>query len=63
MADSKGFLIPAKYWSDADLSLSEKGKQITLRFPKELYQQLQKEAERMGISVNALISIILNDYL
>lgn len=24
MADSKGFLIPAKYWSDADLSLSEK---------------------------------------
>ncbi|WP_270361409.1 toxin-antitoxin system HicB family antitoxin [Limosilactobacillus mucosae] len=38
-------------------------KQITLRFPKELYQQLQKEAERMGISVNALISIILNDYL
>lgn len=43
-------------------------KQITLRFPEELYQQelyqqLQREAERMGISVNALISIILNDYL
>lgn len=38
-------------------------KQITLRFPEELYQQLQQEAERMGISVNALISIILNDYL
>lgn len=38
-------------------------KQITLRFPEELYQQLQWEAERMGISVNALISIILNDYL
>lgn len=38
-------------------------KQITLRFPEELYQQLQQEAERMGISVNTLISIILNDYL
>lgn len=38
-------------------------KQITLRFPEELYQQLQQEAERMGISINALISIILNDYL
>lgn len=38
-------------------------KQITLRFPEELYQQLQREAERMGISVNALISIILNDHL
>lgn len=38
-------------------------KQITLHFPEELYQQLQQEAERMGISVNALISIILNDYL
>lgn len=38
-------------------------KQMTLRFPEELYQQLQQEAERMGISVNALISIILNDYL
>ncbi|WP_347980867.1 helix-turn-helix domain-containing protein [Limosilactobacillus allomucosae] len=24
MTDSKGFLIPAKYWKDADLSLSEK---------------------------------------
>lgn len=38
-------------------------KQITLRLSEELYQQLQREAERMGISVNALISIILNDYL
>ena len=38
-------------------------KQITLRFPEELYQQLRQEAERMGISVNALISIILNAYL
>lgn len=38
-------------------------KRITLRFPEELYQQLRQEAERMGISVNALISIILNDYL
>lgn len=24
MADSKGFLVPAKYWNNADLSLSEK---------------------------------------
>lgn len=38
-------------------------KQITLRLSEELYQQLRREAERMGISVNALISIILNDYL
>lgn len=38
-------------------------KQLTLRLSEELYQQLRREAERMGISVNALISIILNDYL
>ena len=38
-------------------------KQITLRLDEKLYQQLQHEAKRKGISVNALISIILSQFL
>ena len=34
-------------------------KQITLRLPDELYQKLQQEAERKGISTNSLLVNIL----
>lgn len=37
-------------------------KKITLRLPNALYQGLQAEAERRGLSVSHLISIILEDY-
>lgn len=34
--------------------------QTTIRLPAELKEQLQQEAERKGISLNALILMILN---
>lgn len=37
-------------------------KQITLRLPEELYGLIKQEAERKGMQVNEILSIILYDY-
>lgn len=37
--------------------------QITIRLPAELKEQLQREADELGISFNELIMMIINDYL
>lgn len=37
-------------------------KQLTLRLPDELYKQVRREAEQLGISMKDLILLILNSY-
>lgn len=37
-------------------------KQITLRLPIELHEQIKREAERKGIPVQDLLTIILWDF-
>lgn len=34
--------------------------QTTIRLPRELKEQLQREAEKKGISFNSMVSMILN---
>lgn len=38
-------------------------KQTTIRLPAGLKEQLQQEADRRGISVNALVTVLLQKYL
>ncbi len=38
-------------------------KQTTIRLPAGLKEQLQREADRRGISVNALVTVLLQKYL
>jgi len=35
---------------------------FSLRLTEELYEWLKEEAEKKGISINALISFVLSDY-
>lgn len=37
--------------------------QTTIRLPAELKEQLQREADNLGISFNELVMMIINDYL
>lgn len=38
-------------------------KVLNARFPLELYQAIQAEAERLGISANALICVVMDQWL
>lgn len=42
-------------------SVSEKREQTTLRVPEELLEWLKEEAERRGVSLNAMLLMILNE--
>ncbi len=37
-------------------------KQITLRLPVELLEELKQEAEQKGMQLNEVVSVILYDY-
>lgn len=37
-------------------------KQLTLRLPDDLYEQIRREAEQLGISMKDLILLVLNSY-
>ena len=37
--------------------------QTTIRLPSELKEQLQKEADKLGVSFNEMVMIIINDLL
>ena len=37
-------------------------KQITLRLPDELYEEVKREANELGISMKDLILLIINSY-
>lgn len=40
-----------------------KREQTTIRMPAELKEKLQQEADRMGISFNQLVLIVIKDYI
>lgn len=42
---------------------AEKREEVTARFPPELYKALVAEAERLGISNNALLCVALDQWL
>lgn len=45
------------------MAVEAEGKKITLRLPNALYQGLQAEAERRGMSMNGLINIFIHRFL
>ena len=40
----------------------KKGDTLTVRMPQEMKENLQKYADEWGISVSALVMIVLNNY-
>ncbi|PWT29596.1 hypothetical protein DKZ27_11150 [Limosilactobacillus reuteri] len=37
-------------------------KQITLRLPDDLYEEVKREADQLGISIKDLILLMINSY-